>query len=127
MNIPDGLLYSKEHEWVRVDGKFATIGITDHAQSALGDITFIDLPKPGTAFKQFKQFASVESVKAVSDVYAPLSGKVVKVNDELNAHPEAINKSPYEQGWFVIIEIENESEKNALLSPAAYGNFLKES
>lgn len=125
MNIPDNLIYTKEHEWLKIEGNSGTAGITDYAQSSLGDITFVELPKVGDRVEQFKQFATVESVKAASDVYAPVSGKVVKVNEELLNSPELINQSPYEKGWFAVIEIENEKEKENLLSASDYKKYLK--
>ena len=125
MNIPDNLLYTKEHEWASVKGKEATIGITDYAQGSLGDITFVDVPKQGAALEQFKQCATVESVKAASDVYAPLSGKVIKVNAELSKHPELVNQSPYEKGYFAVIEIKDEKEKSKLMSAADYKKYVE--
>ena len=125
MDIPDNLLYTKEHEWVKLDGNLATAGITDYAQVSLGDITFVELPMAGTSVEQFKEFATVESVKAASDVYASLSGKIIKINGELEDSPELINQSPYEKGWFAVIEIRDEKEKEKLLSPQAYREYLK--
>jgi len=126
MNVPSNLFYTKEHEWAKIEGNKATIGITDYAQSSLGDITFVELPEVGKECKQFSEFATVESVKAASSVYAPLSGKVVKVNEEIKNNPEAINQSPYENGWFVVIEISNEKEKDNLLKDSDYNNYLQE-
>lgn len=125
MHIPDDLLYTKEHEWVRIKGKTATIGITDYAQGALGDITFVDLPKIGGALEQFKQYAIVESVKAASDVYAPVSGKTVKVNEELAAHPELINQSPYEKGFLAVVEMASEKDAAGLMTPADYRKYVE--
>lgn len=125
MQVPEGLMYTKEHEWVKVDGKTATIGITDYAQGHLGDITFVDLPKAGASVSQFKQCATVESVKAASDVYAPVSGKVVKVNGDLTAHPELINQSPYEKGYFAVVEIANAAETANLMKAPEYGKFVE--
>ena len=125
MLIQDDLLYTKEHEWVRIKGNTATIGITDYAQGSLGDITFVDLPKAGSVLEQFKQYATVESVKAASDVYAPVSGKVIKVNEELTAHPELINKSPYDNGYFAQVEISSEKEVSALMKPAEYKKYVE--
>ena len=126
MNIPQDLYYTKEHEWVKIEGKKAVMGISDHAQHALGDITFVELPKLGTGCIQFKQFATVESVKAASDIYAPLSGNVVKVNSELDQKPELINQAPYEQGWIAEIELNDEKEKNNLMDSAAYQKYLNQ-
>lgn len=125
MNVPDNLLYTKEHEWASIKGKTATIGITDYAQHALGDITFIDLPKIGTMLEQFKQYSTVESVKAASDVYAPVSGKVVKVNEELVAHPELINKSPYEKGYFAVVEMSSDTQPAGLMKADEYKKYVE--
>lgn len=125
MHVPDDLLYTKEHEWVSVKGKTAAIGITDYAQGSLGDITFVDLPKVGSTLEQFKQYATVESVKAASDVYAPVSGKTVKVNGELTAHPELINQSPYEKGFFAVVEMTNEKDLSNLMKPADYKKYVE--
>lgn len=125
MNVPENLLYTKEHEWVSIDGKSATIGITDYAQGHLGDITFVDVPKVGSVLNQFKQCATVESVKAASDVYAPVSGKVVKSNEELATHPELVNQSPYEKGHFALIEMSNENEVSNLMKAADYKKYVE--
>jgi len=125
MNIPEGLLYTKDHEWVKIEGNLGTIGITDYAQSALGDVTFVELPQVGDELKQFEPFASVESVKAVSDIYAPMSGKVIKLNEQLSTSPELLNQSPYEEGWLVVIEISDEKEKENLMSAAEYKQYLE--
>ncbi|MFH1645193.1 MAG: glycine cleavage system protein GcvH [Candidatus Omnitrophota bacterium] len=126
MNVPDDLLYTKDHEWVKIDGKTALVGITDHAQSALGDITFVELPEAGSELEQSKTFASVESVKAASDIYAPLSGKVVKVNEELVEAPENMNQSPYEKGWLIELDIKDENEKEKLMSSEDYNKYLEQ-
>lgn len=125
MNIPEDLLYTKEHEWVRIKGKEAVIGITDHAQGLLGDITYIDLPKPGAVVEQFKVCSTIESVKAASDVYAPMSGRILKVNDELSKHPELVNQSPYEKGHIALLALNDESEKSKLLSAAEYKKYVE--
>lgn len=125
MNIPKNLLYTKDHEWARVEGKTAYIGITDYAQGSLGDITFVDLPKKDQVLKQSECAATVESVKAASDVYAPLSGKVLSVNPELAAHPEAVNQSPYEKGYFFVLELSNETEKTKLMDAASYQKYVE--
>lgn len=125
MNVPENLLYTKEHEWVGLSGRSAKIGITDYAQSHLGDITFVDVPKAGSAVKQFKQCATVESVKAASDVYAPISGKVIKANEDLAAHPELVNQSPYEKGYFAAIEISDEKEASNLMKAAEYKQYVE--
>lgn len=125
MIIPDNLLYTKDHEWAKLDGDKLTMGITDFAQSSLGDITFIDLPKLGAKLKQSEWCATVESVKAASDVYAPLSGEVLKANAELTNHPELVNKSAYEAGWFAVIKIADLGEKNKLMTPAQYKEYIQ--
>lgn len=125
MNIPEDLLYTKEHEWVRIKGAEATIGITDHAQGSLGDITFVDAPKTGANVEQFKICATVESVKAASDVYAPLSGNVLRSNSELSKHPELVNRSPYDKGYFAVIEIKDATEKSKLMSAADYKKYVE--
>ncbi|MFA5004844.1 MAG: glycine cleavage system protein GcvH [Candidatus Omnitrophota bacterium] len=125
MLIPDDLFYTKDHEWAKIEGQKATIGITDFAQGALGDITFIDLPKVGASVAQSKFCATVESVKAASDVYAPISGKVLKANAELSVKPELVNQSAYEQGWLAVIEIADLSEKNKLMTAAQYKEYVQ--
>ena len=125
MNIPEGLFYTKEHEWAKIEGNQVTVGITDYAQSTLGDITFIELPEGGVEVAQSDTLAAVESVKAASDVYAPLSGKVIKVNQLLESSPEIINQSPYEDGWLVVIELKDESEKEKLLDRLSYKTYIE--
>jgi len=125
MPIPDNLLYTKDHEWVKIDGVTGTMGITDYAQDSLGDITFVDVTKAGSTVTQFQWCATVESVKAASDVFAPLSGEVVEVNAELASHPELVNKSPYEAGWFAIIKIADISEKSKLMTASQYRAFIE--
>ncbi len=125
MNIPEGLLYTKEHEWVKVEGDTAIMGITDYAQNSLGDITFIELPEKGAESKQSEAIATVESVKAASDVYAPLSGTVEKVNEALADAPELVNQSPYDKGWFVEIKIKDLREKDALMDVSDYKNYVE--
>jgi len=125
MNIPENLLYTKDHEWARLDGGEATIGITDFAQSSLGDITFIDLPKPGSKLKQSEWCATVESVKAASDVYAPFSGEVIKANVELTNHPELVNKSAYEAGWFAVVKVSDLEEKGKLMNSLQYKEYVQ--
>ena len=120
-----GLKYTKEHEWVKLDGKVATVGITDHAQHALGDIVFVDLPKLGATTTYMKPFGSVESVKAASDLFSPLTGKVTEVNSALTGAPELVNKECYAGGWMIKIELSNTAEVEKLLDAAAYEAFLK--
>ncbi|MEA3328850.1 MAG: glycine cleavage system protein GcvH [Candidatus Omnitrophota bacterium] len=125
MDIPDGVFYTKEHEWVKVEGQMATVGITAYAQEQLGDITFVELPEIGKSVKQFDGLCSIESVKAASDVYAPLSGKVAEVNKELETSPELINSFPFQQGWIAKLEISDLDEKANLMNSAAYRAFLE--
>ena len=117
---PDDLRYSKDHEWVRVEGSRATIGITSFAADELGDIVFVELPEPGTAVKQFASFGVVESVTAVSDLYAPVSGEVAEVNDALREKPELVNADPYGDGWMMRIELGAPDEVEQLMDAAAY-------
>lgn len=125
MNIPGNLFYTKEHEWVRIEGELATMGITDHAQEALGDITFVELPKIGQEVKQSEFCATVESVKAASDVYAPVSGVITKINAEIVGHSEYINESPYDKGWFTVIRMRDPAEKDTLMNAGQYAEYLK--
>lgn len=125
MTVADNLLYTKDHEWAKIDGDKATMGITDFAQHSLGDITFIDLPKPGAKVKQSEWCATVESVKAASDIYAPLSGEVLKANTQLTDHPELVNKSAYEAGWFAVIKIADLGEKNKLMNSTQYKEYIQ--
>ena len=117
---PDDLRYSKDHEWVRVEGSRATIGITSFAADELGDIVFVELPEPGTAVKQFASFGVVESVKAVSDLYAPVSGEVAEVNDALRVKPELVNADPFGDGWMIRVELGAPDEVEQLMDAAAY-------
>ena len=124
--VRDGLFYTKEHEWARVTGDTAKIGVTDYAAKTLNDIVYLTLPSAGQELKQLSSFGTVESIKAVSELYSPLSGTVVRTNQELANHPELINKSPYEAGW--IIELKHsklEEEKATLLSPRQYEELLR--
>ena len=117
---PENLRYTKEHEWVRVEGEIGTVGITFHAQKELGDIVYVDLPKPGAVFQQGKTIGSVESVKAVSDIFTPVSGEVVKVNGLLAESPEILNQDPYGSGWLVKIKLSEPGEAAKLLTAAEY-------
>ncbi|HZZ83443.1 MAG TPA: glycine cleavage system protein GcvH [Anaeromyxobacteraceae bacterium] len=126
MTLPDDLKYTKEHEWCRVKGNRAIIGITDHAQSSLGDIVYVELPEVGDLVKKGESFGVVESTKAVSELFAPVSGKVVEVNDPLSDAPETINEDPYEEGWMIQVEVSDEKELAELLDAAAYGKFIEE-
>jgi len=124
--VPSNLRYTKEHEWVRIEGRQAVIGITEHAQAELGDITFVELPKVGAQIAQTRVFGTIESVKAASDLYAPVSGKVVAVNASLDKTPEVVNQSPYDQGWLVRVEIGDSGEADNLLSAAQYDALVAE-
>ena len=124
--VPDGLLYTKEHEWARIAGGTAKVGITDYAAKTLNDIVYLTLPSAGQQLRQLGSFGTVESIKAVSELYSPLSGTVTGTNQELVNHPELINKSPYEAGWIVELKASKlEEEKKALLSPKQYQEFLR--
>lgn len=120
MHLPENLRYTSTHEWVRVDGDRATIGISDHAQHELGDVVYLDLPAVGKTFRSGAVFGSIESVKAVSDLYAPVSGEVVEINQALLDTPEQVNSSPYEDGWMLVIRMSNPAEVDALMDAKAY-------
>ncbi len=122
---PQDLRYTKDHEWARVLGKSAVIGITRFAQDQLGDVVFVELPKPGDAIEAGKQFGVVESTKAVSELYAPLSGKVVKINDALVKAPDLINSDTYGQGWMIEVELSNPAELDGLMSAQQYAELTK--
>jgi glycine cleavage system H protein len=124
MNVPDDLRYTKEHEWVRVKDDVVEVGITDYAQGELGDIVFVELPKVGDRTTQMEPFGSIEAVKAVSDLYSPLSGEVVEVNQNLEGSPEVINQDPYGEGWMIKIKIDSDSELERLLSAGDYGKLI---
>ncbi|MFH1190845.1 MAG: glycine cleavage system protein GcvH [Candidatus Omnitrophota bacterium] len=126
MNIPRNLYYTKDHEWARIEGKTVYVGITDYAQHSLGDITFIELPKINEPLKQSGHCATVESVKAASDVYAPLSGKVLAVNTLLASSPELINQSAYEKGYLFTMEFSCPAEQASLMDAAGYQKYLEE-
>lgn len=120
MEIPEALQYTSEHEWVAIEGDVATVGITDYAQGELGDIVFVELPSQGDSATQMEPFGTIEAVKAVSDLYAPLSGEIVEVNNLLEDQPELINSDPYGQGWLVKLKVKDESEFEKLLSADDY-------
>lgn len=124
MSFPANLKYTKEHEWVSVQGNIATIGITDHAQSALGDVVFVELPAVGRVLKSHETFGVVESIKAVSDLYAPLAGKVVEVNSALPNEPSQVNSSPYESAWMIKVEIADPASVGALMDAGAYEKYV---
>lgn len=126
MNFPSNLKYSKEHEWVRVEGDKAYIGISDFAQSELGDIVFVELPEVGDEISVNDSFGSVESVKTVSELYAPVSGKVIEVNANLEDSPELVNESPYDNAWMIVVELSDASEVDNLMSADEYESMVKE-
>lgn len=126
MAVPKDLRYSKEHEWVKVEGENARVGITYFAQSELGDIVFVELPEVGDEVTVNEPFGSVESVKTVSELYAPISGKVVEVNEELSDNPEYVNESPYEKAWMVVIEPSDKADIEALMSSEQYEEMTNE-
>jgi glycine cleavage system H protein len=124
-NVPEGLYYSKDHEWLKVEGDTGTVGITDHAQAALGDVVYVELPKVGEKFGAHDVFGSVESVKAVSEMYFPVAGEVTGVNESLNDEPEKVNTDPYGDGWMVRVRLTSSGDVDSLLSPAEYEDFIK--
>jgi glycine cleavage system H protein len=124
MSVPSDLRYTPDHEWLREDGGLAVVGITQHAQEALGDIVFVDLPAVGTQVKQGATFGTVESVKAVSDLFAPISGEVAAVNEAVTAKPEVVNQDPYGAAWMIKIKPADKGEIQKLLTPAAYEKLL---
>lgn len=125
-NLPKELKYSEEHEWVKVEGETVRIGITDFAQSELGDIVFVELPEVGDEIEADEPFGSVESVKTVSELYAPISGKVVAVNEDLDDSPEFVNESPYEKAWMIVVEPSDSSEVDKLMSAEQYQEMISE-
>ena len=124
-NVPEDLHYSKDHEWVRVDGDQAIIGITDYAQNSLGDVVYVELPKAEDEFAANEAFGSVESVKAVSEVFTPIAGAVVKINEALADEPETVNSDPYGAGWMIRLKMSNPAEVDSLLTAAEYEDFTK--
>jgi glycine cleavage system H protein len=120
MNFPENLRYTKDHEWIQVNGDVGTVGITDHAQGELGDVVFVELPAPGKTFKQGETFGTIEAVKAVSDLYAPVSGSVIEANKDLAGAPEVVNKDPYGKGWMIKVRLANPGEGASLMDAAAY-------
>jgi glycine cleavage system H protein len=126
MNFPEDLKYTSEHEWIRIDGDVATVGITDYAQDQLGDIVFVELPEEGETVEKGDTFGVVESTKSVSDLYVPLSGKVIESNDPLLDSPDIINEDPYGEGWMIRIKLENSSEVKELLDAKSYQKMVEE-
>lgn len=127
MELPEDLKYTREHEWVSIEGSVATIGITDHAQEQLGDVVFVELPSVGDRVEKADAFGVVESTKAVSDVYAPISGEVAEVNDDLPDNPELINEDPYGDGWMVKITLGDQADLEDLMTADEYRKFIEES
>lgn len=126
MNVPPGLRYTREHEWVRIEDALAVVGITAHAQDQLGDIVFVELPDEDSSLSQFEKFGEIESVKAVSDLFAPLSGRVAETNPRLEDEPELVNSSPYGEGWMLKIEMSDAQELEQLLTAAQYEQVVRE-
>lgn len=124
MVVPEDLRYHKEHEWVRVEGQRATLGISDFAQEALGDVVFVDLPKVKTKVSVHQEIGEVESTKATSGLYSPVSGTIVEVNAELQDHPEYLNHDPYGKGWIVVVELADPADVDALMTSSQYEEFL---
>jgi glycine cleavage system H protein len=124
-NVPDNLHYSKDHEWVRVEDGVVVIGITDHAQEQLGDVVYVELPKPGESFSAHESFGSVESVKAVSEIFTPVAGEITEANDSLTDEPEKVNKDPYGDGWMIKVRMSTPGEVDSLLTAAEYEDFTK--
>jgi glycine cleavage system H protein len=124
MTIPEDLKYTKDHEWIRIQGDTGTVGITDYAQGELGDVVFVELPPVGKSVKQHESFGTIEAVKAVSDLYAPVSGSVTDVNAAVAASPDAVNKDPYGKGWMVKVKLSNAGEAAGLLDAAAYRTLI---
>ncbi len=126
MNIKKDLYYTKEHEWVRVEGETATVGITDFAQGELGDVVFVEFPETGSEAAQFAPFGTIEAVKTVADLFSPVSGKVLEINEDLEDHPEKVNADPYGDGWMVKIKLSQPDELKSLMSADDYEAFVEE-
>ena len=126
MNVPQQFLYSKDHEWVAIQDGKARVGITDYAQDQLGDVVYVELPKVGDQVEAGSPFSEVESTKSVSELYAPVSGKIIAVNDDLEQEPERINQDPYGQGWVIELEVSNNEDSEALLDSQEYGALIED-
>lgn len=124
MNFPENVKYTSDHEWIRVEGQYGWVGITDYAQSELGDIVYIEIPAVGTKVEKGKSFGTIEAVKAVSDLFAPVTGEVVEINTEMKDHPEDVNKDPYDKGWMVKIKITDHAQLDTLLDVQAYKTLI---
>jgi len=125
MNIPEKLKYTKEHEWIKIDSSFAYVGITDFAQSELGDVVFIEMPNVGDFFEKDDVFGTIEAVKTLADLFLPVSGKIVEVNEKLDSQPELVNSDPYEDGWIVKLELVDTSDVDSLLDDKDYKDLIK--
>ena len=125
LNLPDDVRYAEDHEWVRLEGDRAKIGLTDYAQDQLGDIVFVELPRVGDAFEKGEEFGTIESVKAVSELYMPIGGEILAVNGDLDESPEIVNNDPYNNGWMIEIKPDNPAELDALMTRDAYLEILK--
>jgi glycine cleavage system H protein len=125
MNIPDNLYYTKDHEWTKISNDEVTVGVTDYAQSELGDIVYLELPEVGSKVSQGESFGTIEAVKAVSDLFAPISGEIIAVNNKLSDSPEVINSDPYGEGWMIKIKLENPDEVNELLPSTDYQKLIE--
>ncbi len=124
MNVPENLKYTKDHEWAKIEGDVATIGITDYAQGELGDVVFVELPEVGTTLNAGDTFGTIEAVKAVADLYAPLSGEVVEINPELESTPEKVNQDPYGEGWMIKVKLSNPAEADDLMDAEKYKELI---
>jgi glycine cleavage system H protein len=126
MDTPEELKYSKDHEWIRVDGDVSTIGITDYAQGELGDVVYVEMPEAGTLISKGESFGTIEAVKAVSEVYSPVSGEIVEINDKLEGEPALVNQSPYSDGWMIKLKLTDPDELSDLMDAAAYKEMIGE-
>ncbi len=124
MNIPANLKYSPDHEWIKIEGNIATVGITDFAQGQLGDVVFVDIPSEGETLEKSDVFGAIEAVKTVADAFMPVSGKIIEINANLESSPEFVNKDPYQEGWMIKIEMSDPSETDSLLDAEAYNALL---
>ncbi len=124
MNVPAELKYTSDHEWVKVEGDLATIGITDYAQGELGDVVFVELPEPGTEINKGESFGTIEAVKAVADLFSPASGEITELNEALEDAPETVNQDPYNDGWMVKVKLNDPSELDELMDAAAYEQHI---
>jgi glycine cleavage system H protein len=125
MNIPENLRYTKDHEWIRIENKVAFVGITDYAQGELGDIVFIEIETLGEHLEKEEVFGTIEAVKTVSDIFMPVSGKIVEINDKLEDHPDLVNKDPYGEGWLIKVEVDDENQVNSLHDAQSYKKMIE--